>query len=363
MTRSFDFFPTQPSGVPWPVGQWPVGDASRDSTFDHRAISQAASELFDHGANPPHGRGTSLALVLVCRGRIIHEQYGRQAANAFHAERDITSDTPLISWSMAKSITHAMVGMLVDDGRIDVHQRVPIPEWDGDDRRDITWSDLLRMRDGLDFVEDYVEDPSGRSRSDVIDMLFGSGAADVFSYARSRPLAHRAGSNWSYSSGTTNILCGLVGGVLGGGDAVEEYLATRIFSPLGMTSARPTFDEAGTFIGSSYVHATARDFARFGYLYLRGGSTASGRILSEDWVRSAGRQHAVDSENGHGYGEHWWTWNADESTIAALGYEGQRTIVVPSRDLVAVHLGKWESATQPFLDSMLTRMVEAVPML
>jgi len=345
----------------WPMDEWSVAADPDAWGLDVRQISTTVEDLFGHGTEPPVGRGLSLALVVVHRGCIVVERYGRQPANLFHAEREITSQTPLISWSMAKSITHAMVGVLVGEGAIRLDDPVPIAQWSDDARRDITWLDLLRMRDGLDFVEEYVTDTSGQSRSDVIDMLFGSGAEDVFAYAKSRPFLHPPGSTWSYSSGTTNIVCGLIRDLLGGRSAVEQFLSERIFSPLGMASAEATFDPAGTFIGSSYVHATARDFARFGYLYLRGGQWAGKRILSEDWVNGARRQHAVDPDTGHGYGEHWWTWNADRRTCAALGYEGQRTIVVPDRDLVLVHLGKWETSTQPFLDRMLTRLVESVP--
>ncbi|MFM8858282.1 MAG: serine hydrolase domain-containing protein [Actinomycetota bacterium] len=347
--------------VVWPTDEWSIADDLESRGVDPGRVSTTVEELFGHGTEPPVGRGLSLALVAVHQGHILFEHYGRQPANLFHAEREITSQTPLISWSMAKSITHAMVGMLVDDGAIRLEDPVPIAEWKNDARRDITWHDLLRMRDGLDFVEDYVADASGQSRSDVIDMLFGSGADDVFAYARSRPQLHRPGSTWSYSSGTTNIICGSISGLLGGRSSVEAFLRERIFSPLGMASAEPTFDVAGTFIGSSYVHATARDFARFGYLYLRGGEWAGRRLLAEDWVNGARRQHAIDPDTGHGYSEHWWTWNADVRTCAALGYEGQRTIVVPDRDLVVVHLGKWETSTQPFLDRMLTQLIELVP--
>lgn len=355
-------FPAQPIGVPWPVHDWPVADDPEMSGLDLARASTAVDELFEHQSEPLEGRGLSLALVVVHQGRIVIERYGRQPANLFHGEREITSQTPLISWSMAKSITHAMVGLLVDEGVIRLEDRVPIPHWQDDERRDITWTDLLRMRDGLDFVEDYVANASGQSRSDVIDMLFGSGADDVFAYARARPLRHSPGSVWSYSSGTTNVVCGLIGELLGGLPAVEAFLRDRIFSPLAMSSADPTFDSAGTFIGSSYVHATARDFARFGYLYLRGGEFAGQRILQESWVNGARGQHAIDPETGHGYSEHWWTWNADEQTCAALGYEGQRTVVVPERDLVLVHLGKWEASTQPFLDRMLTQVIESAPL-
>ncbi len=369
-------YPMQPHGVAWPIDDWEVekptsevratGASDPESRIMRSSIDESLSALFDQGGDhrvdSASGRGTSLALLVVHRGRIIAERYGRQPANDFHDERTITADTPLISWSMAKSITHAMVGMLVADRKIVLDEPLPIPEWRHDGRSEITWSHLLQMRDGLDFIEDYTVDAEGNSRSDVIGMLFGSGADDVFEYARSRPQSNSPGEVWSYSSGTTNIVCGLIGRVLGGRRAVEEFMNERLFSPLGMSSAVATFDEAGTFIGSSYVHATARDFARFGYLYVRGGIFAGYRVLDEQWVNSAHRQHAVDPDNGHGYGEHWWTWNADERTLAALGYEGQRLVVVPDRDLVLVHLGKWDIATQPHLDSILTQIIESVPL-
>lgn len=367
MTESAARYPKQPAGVAWPTEDWETSTPGTNSGVDEESITASLSCLFDHGVEPPQGRGLSLALLAVHRGQVIVEHYGRQPANLFHDEREITPETPLISWSMAKSITHAMVGMLVADGLISLDDPVPMPEWRDDGRAAITWIDLLQMRDGLDFVEDYavetaqVEDASRTSRSDVIDMLFGQGAHDVFGYARARRLSNTPGTVWSYSSGTTNIVCGLIGRLLGGRHGVAAFLQDRVFSPLGMASATATFDEAGTFIGSSYVHATARDFAKFGYLYLRGGHFAGERIVEENWVDRAHVQHAVDPDNGHGYGEHWWTWNADPGTLAALGYEGQRTVVVPERDLVIVHLGKWETSTQSYLDSMLTRIIEAVP--
>ena len=149
--------------------------------------------------------------------------------------------------------------------------------------------------------------------------------------------------------------------VVGGREAVEALLHDRLFAPLGMGSASPRFDSAGTFIGSSYVYATARDFARFGYLYLHGGVWAGRRVLSESWVDTTRDMHAVDPENGHGYSWHWWCWNADPRTIAALGYEGQRTIVDRDRELLVVHLGKWVAETQPILDGHLSSIIAAFP--
>lgn len=347
--------PRQPSGVEWPTRAWPRG------TTDSDVVATVADELFAPGTDPGRGHGVSLALVVIHRGRLVHDRYGTIPAGVFAPDTPVDADTPLISWSMAKSITHALTGLVVADGLLNVDDPTGIAEWDRDARSGITVRHLLQMRDGLDFVEDYVIGTDGSVQSDVIAMLFGDGAADVAAYARSRPAKHDPGSFWSYSSGTTNILTSVLARSVGGREAFETFMKERLFAKIGMTSAVPTFDAAGTFIGSSYVHATAEDFARFGYLYLRGGSWDGDRIVDSSWVDDARRQHATDPDSGHGYGAHWWIWSSRPGTMAALGYEGQRTIVDFERDLVVVHLGKWPIETQPTLDAALTRIIEAFP--
>jgi len=347
-----------PNDHVFPGDDWET--APPDAAVNVGVMDASLDELFGVRGDPP---GISLATVVVHRGRIVRERYGHQPDTVFGPGGPVDRDTTLISWSMAKSITHALVGILVNDGRIesqiDLDSPVNVPEWSNSPRATITMGDLLRMRDGLDFVEDYVVDESGHARSDVIAMLFGDGAADVAGYARSRPSLHAPGSTWSYSSGTTNIICSLLGELVGGQDQMRAVIEDRLFAPLGMTSAVPRFDDAGTFIGSSYVYATARDFARFGHLYLCGGRWGDRQVVPESWVDSVHDMHAVDPENGHGYSWHWWNWNSRPETMAALGYEGQRIIVDPTRDLVVVHLGKWVAETQPELDRHLTSIVES----
>jgi CubicO group peptidase (beta-lactamase class C family) len=247
--------------------------------------------------------------------------------------------------------------MLIDDGRLDPDRPAPVAEWT-DGRSAITLDDLLRMRDGLDFVEEYVEG-EGAPTPHVIEMLFGAGASDVAGFAASRPLRHAPGAVWNYSSGTTNIIARILGELLGGREGLERFLRDRLFSAIGMTTAEPVFDDSGTFIGSSYVYSSARDFARFGYLYLNDGLWNGRRIVSVDRVREAAESHAVDPDTGHGYGRHWWLWRNRSHVLAALGYEGQRIIVDPERDLVVVHLGKWVVEHQPRLDELLDRIVLA----
>jgi len=246
--------------------------------------ARVASLVGDHAETD-----TTLAVVVQHRGEVVAEAY----ANG------VTADTTLISWSMAKSITHALVGMAQMDGLLDVQAPTGIAQWQNDDRRLITLQHLLEMRSGLAWIEDYVEG----NESDVIDMLFGSGKEDHAAHAMKQPLASTPGSEWYYSSGTTNIVTRLLGDVLG--DTTHAFIQVRLFDAIGMSSATAQFDAAGTFVGSSYVYATARDFAKFGELYLRDGVWGSKRILPVGWVDHARAQTVIDDETSQGYGAHW----------------------------------------------------------
>lgn len=273
---------------------------------------------------------TTLAIVVQHRGEVVAEAY----ANG------VTPNTTLISWSMAKSITHALVGMAQMDGLLDVQAPTGIALWQNDDRRLITLQHLLEMRSGLSWIEDYVDG----NESDVIDMLFGSGKDDHAAHAMSQPLASTPGSEWYYSSGTTNIVARLLGNALGDKEGssvnMHMYIQKRLFDSIGMSSATAQFDAAGTFVGSSFVFASARDFAKFGELYLRDGMCGAKRILPDGWVDHARAQTVIDEETGQGYGAHWWTQPGEDGSLIASGYQGQQIYVLPTRDLVMVRLGK-----------------------
>lgn len=307
-------------------------------------------------AQPPE-LGQTLAIVVVHRGKVVAEQYGPETG----------PDTTLTSWSMAKSITHALIGLLVRDFGLDVAAPADVPRWQSDDdtRAGITLDHLLHMRSGLRFIEDYVH--ADAHVPNVIEMIYGSGADDVAAYAESCELEHEPGSAWSYTSGTTNIVSAIAGRVLaaaggGVGEApMRSYLEHELFAPIGMTTASPRFDSAGTFIGSSFVYATARDFARFGELYLHDGVWNGTRILPEGWVDYARTVTSPPSppEEVHGYGAHWWIWDDDLGTFGAHGYEGQYTLVVPSLDLVVVRLGKTPADLRPAVIADLRRLIES----
>ena len=292
----------------------------------------------------------TLAQLVLYKGEVVSEFYGPE----------VTAQTTLISWSMAKSITHALVGIAQMDGLLHVENSNLFPEWANDERRNITLQQLLEMRSGLSWVEDYVDDDV----SDVIDMLFGSGKDDNAGYAIAQPLAVVPGAEWVYSSGTTNIVTRLLGNVLGdsaGSHAnMEHFMRTRLFDAIGMR-AEPKFDPAGTFIGSSYVYATAREFAKFGQLYLQDGMHNGKKVLPEGWVEHARAQHVFDSDTGLGYGAHWWTLPGERNSLVASGYEGQYIMVIPDRDLVVVRLGKTVAALRNAVVAELREVIEQFP--
>ena len=313
------------------------------------------------GSDAPHG--TSLAAVVLHRGDLVYERYGTQPDTVFGAGGPVDAETTLISWSMAKSITHAAVGVLVGEGRLQLDAPAAVPSWVGTDKASITLDQLLEMRPGLEFVEDYVDG----SVSHCLEMLYGSGATDMAAYAAGQQLLHHPGTHWNYSSGTTNIVARIVGDaagdrVGGGTSAMEGLLRDRVFGPAGMTSAVAKFDDAGTFVGSSYVYATARDFARFGEWYRNDGVGVDGRrALPNGWVDHARTFVAADPDGDFEYGHHWWLWPAYPGSLACHGYEGQYCVVVPDRELVVVHLGKSPVERRATLVAALTETIDAFP--
>ena len=315
-------------------------------------ILRIADELFANDAS----HGVSLALVVMQNGDVMFERYGVQPDTIFGPGGPVTADTTLTSWSMAKSITHAAVGIVVGDGLLDLDRPAAVAGWAGTAKASITVQDLLDMRPGLEWVEDYVDDQV----SHCIEMLFGAGQDDMAGYAAALPIARRPGSTWNYSSGTTNIISRIIGEIVGGGrEGMETFLRERLFHPVGMYSAVPKFDTSGTFVGSSYVYATARDFARFGELYRNDGVARGHRILPEGW-RDHARTYVASDEDGFDYGRHWWMWRGLEGSLGCHGYEGQYCVVVPDRDLVVVHLGKSPADARTELTSRLRTLIGSI---
>ena len=267
---------------------------------------------------------------------------------------------------MTKMAINALAGVLVQDRKLRLSDTALLPEWrhDGDLRRDITLDQLLRMTSGLSFNEDYAD-----QSSDILQMLFVQG--DQARFAASKPLVSSPGTQWSYSGGTSNIIALVIRQQFGEEKDYLRFPRERLFGPLGMRSAVLEPDSGGTFIGASFMYASARDWARLGLLFLRDGVWQGRRLLPEGWVAYTltPTQRSPDAE----YGAHVWLKLPDsqqlgeppmpEDAYYMLGYDQQIVAVVPSRDLVIVRLGltreesAWDHARE------LTPIVRAFPRL
>lgn len=341
--------PSQPAGVDWPTEQWPAGELP--PTVD-------LTPLLDEVCDNDGPLAETFAVLVVHRGRIVAERYQGALEHFDRPPTPVTAETPLLSWSMAKSVLHAGVGLLVGAGRLDLDAPAPVPEWadPGDPRHAITLRQLLAMRDGLDFAEEYVDG----NVSDTIEMLFGDGQSDMAHFAAERPLAAPPGTRFNYSSGTSNIISGIVARTVGPGESYARFLHSRLFGPLGMTSADPEFDEAGTWVASSTLRASARDYARFGLLYLRDGMWDGVRLLPSGWVDDARTWVSEDPDDASPYGAHWWGVAGDTlGTFRASGFEGQSITLCPSLDLMVVRLGKTPHEREPNLIPWRIAMVQA----
>lgn len=345
--------PRDPEKTAWPTGD-SVLKADPLPEVDQTKLDQALDKAFSEPDPKKHRR--TRAVVVVYKGRIVAERY----APGF------TRDMPLLGWSMTKSVTNALVGILVGQSRLALMDPAPVPEWvrPNDPRGAITLDQLLRMSSGLKFDEAYTKN------SDATCMLFGT--YDMAAYTASLPLEAEPDSKWYYSSGTTNIVSRVIRHSLGSDqDAYLSFPRRFLFNRIGMRSAVMEPDASGTFVGSSFMYATARDWARFGLLYLQDGVWEGERILPESWVKYS-RTPTPKAPQGK-YGAYWWL-NAgppgEESKrpmprlpvdlFMASGFEGQTVAVLPSRKMVVVRLGLSQQGAWD-IESFLAEVLEAIP--
>ena len=312
----------------FPKGVLSEGQGKQDSiaqlSLGDSALAERLAPIAKVFVDERAYKGHPFAFVVLHRGGVVAECY----------DKGIGRDTKLLSWSMAKSFANALIGLMVKDSLLDIHAPMDIPEWQGDGRKAITLHDLMQMQSGLEWNEDY------GARSDVNIMLHCE--RDMGLYALSKPLEHKPGTYWQYSSGTTNIVMRYLRSRFPSEEAFIGYMRSRLFDPLGIV--RPVFEQdlSGTFVGSSYLYATARDFARFGQLYLDDGCVGSERILPEGWVDYTRRPAAA---SGKHYGAFFWLNgngkfpDVPKDMFYCDGHDGQDIFIFPSHELVVVVLG------------------------
>jgi CubicO group peptidase (beta-lactamase class C family) len=323
------------------------------------ALARAVDTLFS-GAD----MGETRAVLVLHKGRIVAERY----APGYH------ENTRFVSWSMAKTITGVLIGMLVADGRLKLDDSAPVPAWQraGDPRGEITLRQLLQMRSGLN----HTEEGNPIYESDEVRMLFLDGRDDMAAYAESQPLEAEPGRKFEYSTATTVILCDIAARALTQSQdpaerrrVVSEYLRTRLFEPLGAKSVLPEFDAHGTLIGSSLIHATARDWARLGEFLRDGGAVKGAQLVPKGWIEFM----TAPSPRNEGYGAQTWLNRpqpsdgkqrfpgAPQSMFSMNGHLGQYVVVSPSQNLTVVRLGKTDDSNHEPLRAGIARIVRLFP--
>ena len=302
--------------------KWPLGDImpKKNTGIDTIKLAEISKKLISDNAY----NGNAFAFMVIHKGIPVAEAYKPQ----------FSKSTRLLSWSMAKSFINAMVGILVKQGKLEVNKPVALEEWKDDERSKITLNDLMQMQSGLKWNEDY------GNRSDVTLMLHCE--SDMGNFAMERPVAYQSGSHWYYSSGATNIVSKLIRRQFTTDSAYYVFANNELFNKIGMPDAVFEVDPSGTRVGSSYLYATARDYARFGLLFENDGIFNGVRILPEGWVKYT--TSSASASNGL-YGSFFWLNksrkipSAPEDMFACDGHDGQHIYIMPTQELVVVILG------------------------
>ena len=303
--------------LPFPYGN----NGTKDTVFDnvdYALLQKTVDSLFS-----TESQKTRTVLVAY-KNQIVAERY----AEGF------TKETPMLGWSMTKSVLGTLYGVLAHQERLDLDSPAPIASWQNDERKYITLNNLLRMQSGLEWDEDYTK------ISDVTRMLFLN--SDMTTVQQEKKAIAPPTEIWNYSSGTTNLLSGILRKHFNTHQEYLDFPYTALIDKIGMNSMIIEADTKGNFVGSSYGWANTRDWAKFGILYLNKGYWNGEQLFSPDWVDYI-KQPTVNS-NGT-YGAHFWL-NAGgkypdvpRDLYSANGFQGQRVFIIPSKDLVVVRTG------------------------
>ena len=304
---------------------YPYGDGEQKDTvftdIDYSKLNTAVENAFDtKGVIKKRTR----SLLVIYKDKIIAEKY----------DTGFDKESKLLGWSMTKSITATLFGILEKQGKFDINKPAPIPEWKNDVRKKITTNDLLHMNSGLAWEESYDK------ICDATQMLFQS--ANMGRVQLEKEAAYEPNTNWNYSSGTTNLLSYILRKQFKTHQEYLDFWYAALIDKIGMKSMLIETDMAGNFVGSSYGWATTRDWGKFGLLYLHKGNWNGDQLFNESWAKYVATP--TEGSNG-GYGGHFWLNaggrypDAPKDMYAANGFQGQKVFIIPSRDLVIVRLG------------------------
>ena len=308
------------TNLPFPYGNLEPKDTVF-SNIDYVKLKAVIEDAFDKkGQKDKRTR----SVIVIYKNKIIAEKY----ADGFN------KNSKILGWSMTKSLTATYFGILQKQGKFDILKPAPIKEWATDERSKITTNDLLHMNSGLEWEEDY-----GKI-SDVTKMLFIE--EDMTKSQINKPLVGKPNNTWNYSSGTTNLLSGILRKQFNTHQSYLDFWYSNLLDKIGMNSAIVETDMTGNFVGSSYGWATTRDWAKFGLLYLHKGNWNGEQIFDESWAKYVSTP--TNTSNGQ-YGAQFWLNaggrfpNAPKDMFYASGYQGQMVAIFPSHDLVIVRMG------------------------
>jgi len=328
-----------------------------DAVVSGTALRELVEPVFADDAGD--AMGETRALLVLHDGRIVAERY---AAGFGPEDRHL-------SWSVAKTVTALLVGVMVSDGRLSLDDPVPVPAWQhgADPRGAITLRQMLNMASGIMHKEQ--EGPL--EQTDALRMLVGDGASDMARYAESKPLAHAPGAAFQYNSATTLILADMMTRLLTNSDdprarrdAMTRFIQQRFAEPVGIGSLVPEYDARGTLIAGAFMHMTARDYAKIGELIRHRGLARGRQIVSQRWIKFM----TTPSPHREGYGGHLWlnrpgaerhlfVGEAPRDVVAAVGLRGQYVIVAPAQRLTIVRLGVTSDKQMPALRDALARII------
>ena len=316
--------------TPYPYGNGPQKD-TLFANINYEKLNKKVASVFDIEK--------TRAVVVIYKDQIIAEKY----ADGFD------KNSKILGWSMTKSITSTIFGILQYQKKISVYDTSPIKSWQNDARKNITIHNLLQMNSGLEWDENYDK------ISDATKMLFLE--RDMTKSQEKKPLKGKINASWNYSSGTTNLLSGIIRNQFKTNQEYLDFWYTNLIDKIGMNSMTLETDLAGNYVGSSYAWATARDWAKFGLLYLHKGNWEGDQLFDESWVDYVSTPTPTSDGT---YGAQFWLnatptfKDVPKNMFYADGYQGQRVYILPDQDLVVVRMGLFQMDENAFLSGIIS---------
>ncbi|MBW4358972.1 serine hydrolase domain-containing protein [Flavobacterium taihuense] len=324
---------------------FPYGDVEpKDTIFsnvNYTKLNQVVANAFDAKGN---NYKRTRSVLVIYKDKIIAEKY----ADGF------TKSNVILGWSMTKSITGTLFGILENQRRFDIYKPAPIAEWQNDNRKYITTNDLLHMNSGLEWDEYYDR------ICDATKMLYQE--EDMTRSQVIKPALFKPNTHWNYSSGTTNLLSGILRKQFKSHQEYLDFWYSALIDKIGMHSMLVETDMAGNYVGSSYAWATTRDWSKLGLLYLHQGNWNGEQLFDPSWAKYV----ATPTDTSHGrYGAQFWLNagnhfpNVPRDMYYCSGFQGQMVAIIPSMDLVIVRMGLTEEPQFDF-NGLLSGIVWSV---